>query len=148
MATVLKNDKDQPNKESTSFLLGCLLVFLVVVITVVVILVLFLNAEFHRGHYPGSRAVPNQNYVTFNLQRQYLRVENAYQSRDALLDIYVWYEQEFGFTDFKRVYEPQGDCLELDRADSQIDVNWRVTVLICETRSGQAIFITRFVSRH
>ncbi len=129
-----------------NMLLGCGFLALLAVIGVTAAVVFGLNREFHLGAYPGAQPVPNQNYANLNAARLYLRVENAYRTQDDLLDVYVWYEHRFGFRDYKRVYEAEGDCLLLEKSTEALVLQRNINIIICETPAGRLILMTRIVS--
>ena len=129
-------------------LLGCGFILMALSIILVGSLLLLLQNERNRASYPGAKAIKGQNFTSLNLERQFLRFENAYVSRDSLVAIRKWYSESFAISSYRSRTEDGETCVFLRQSVRDKPINRRVLITICDTASGRSIYVTSLFSRH
>ena len=138
----------QENSNQSTFMWGCVGLFLFGIVLISFGLFLWVTNQREATRYPAGKPVPNQNFTKLNSQRQYLRMENAYLTKDNLKTVHLWYADKFKIRNFNRSTDSGGECISLGRSDDNLLVKQRISITICEISQGQMIWVTRIVSRY
>lgn len=122
-------------------LFGCGAAIMLFLFGLALVLILAFNQERQAAHYPGSVLVASHsNYSGFPTAFSW---DDAYRTTDNFIDVYNWYSTTFGLGAEAR---GQGRCSLLEGTNEQFGLHRTIAVFVCNTSSGQMIFVSRFTS--
>jgi hypothetical protein len=117
--------------------LGIGLFAALVVIAVAAPLVQYYKA----ADYPGATQVSDHT-VTKVLPSLTLRRDTSYRTQDAFPVVYNWYSSGFRLGPERRA---QSACILMERSQTWLAVEQRMSVMLCDTSSGRMIFVMRSI---
>lgn len=123
------------------FLWGCLGIMGILLVTAVVLLSIFIQRQRQAAQYPGS--IPLSSHSNYRQLPSHFRWDNTYRTLDPFPNVYNWYSVRFDLGTEKRA---NGKCILLEGADAALIARRYMSVLLCNTPTGQMIFVSRSTS--
>jgi len=132
---------DDKRTYNSNWLLGCGLVGVVALLCLGAIFVLGIRQDRQAAQYPGALPISSHsNYSGLPFQFKW---DNTYQTTDNFTAVYQWYSITFDLGAETRAHER---CILLEGADDYLVLTRYTSVFLCNTSTGQMIFVTRSTS--
>ena len=123
-----------------TYLLGCGLLVLVLTLGLGMLIFFSVNRSLSAVRYPGSVPVPS--HTNRIIKRSYVRLDDSYRTQASLANLHSWYEDHLHLT----TTEVGEDCISLGGSSQQFVFHVNTFITMCETSSGQIIYISRVTS--
>lgn len=123
------------------FIAGCGLITLVGVIALAGLLIFLFVRDWQAAQYPGS--IPISNHSNYQGLPFEYRWDNSYRTSGNFTDVYNWYSITFDLGAEARAIS---ECILLEGMNARWLFNRRISVFLCDTHSGQMIYVTRSTS--
>lgn len=136
------SDMDKRKRSySQSFMVGCGLIVLLILLGLPLAFFELISKDRQTARYPGSTPISNHsNYKGLPFE---FRWDDSYHTSDNFVDVYSWYSITFDLGSESRALEK---CILLEGTDSAFVTRRSFSVLLCNTPSGQMIYVTRTTS--
>jgi len=129
---------DENRAYNSNWLLGCGLAGVVAVLCLGAIVVLGIRQDRQAAHYPGAQLISSHsNYSRLPFRFKW---DNSYRTTDSFTAVYQWYSVTF---DLGAETRAQGRCILLEGTDDYLLVRRHTNVILCNTATGQMIFVAR-----
>lgn len=137
----MANTDQSPTHYNRKILSGCALVLLIAAAGIMAFVALLLKADRAAAQYPQSIPVSNhENYSGLPFSYKW---DNAYRSTDPFPAVYNWYSTGF---DLGPEMRANGRCILMEDAQKQFLATRHMSVMLCNTPTGNLIYVSRSTS--